>query len=277
MMFLFIPRIIMRHILALFVKITLKKHHPLVIMVNGDKNSSIITDFIYTAALKRYNPRKTLERAESEFAIPLMIIGYLYYPKNLIEWIKFISRLGIQTFWVAPYKHMLIIQTREITPSIYKYWVKTIQPALIINTAEFSNEDILAIQNSKIPQRAKTILNRLKISEEEALQSFNQDQLNPSPRINLYKTTSGQTILDARYYYRAPSLESVIEASAAFITNKTLITTRKLSVTEINLLKQNQIEISSMMPTEPHKNTLLIIYDSKKSFNHELDLLLNAN
>lgn len=271
-------RITLRHVLAYLTKATLKKHRPIIIFVKGDKHTSIISSLLYRASLSKYNPRKSLERTEREFSIPLTVLGYLYYPRNFFDWIKILAKSTIQLFWVRPYQHLLIIEIREITTDIYKFWLNVIEPNLIIDVENFSLREILDIQESVIPKKLEQILSRLRITAKEA-KEYLKEVTPPSNRISVIPLKNDGTLIDARYFYNPPSLESVLEAESAFEGNRYLLTSKKLNTKDIDLLNKFQTTLLNQKSFAIHEIVktpyVISIIGEKNEFEKELDLLID--
>lgn len=267
-------RKLLRKILAFLVKATLKKHRPIIIFVKGNKHTSIISDLLYKASLGKFNPRKSLERTESEFSIPLTILGYLYYPKNNFDWIKILLRSFIQLLWISPYKHLLIIEIREITPSIYRFWLDTIKPSFIIDTNSISLSEFNEIYEDKIPKTIEKALARLKISLKEALENIHLEIAPSSSRFKVILLADQNILIDARYYYHSPVLESVLEAATSFEGSKYLIFEGNLSKEDKKLLEKFQTKlISNIAEIDKSENYVLSIISSKQLYEDDISSL----
>jgi hypothetical protein len=267
-------RKLLRKILAFLVKATLKKHRPIIIFVKGNKYTSVVSDLLYKASINKFNPRKSLERTESEFSIPLSILGYLYYPKNNFEWIKILIRSFIQLIWISPYKHLLIIEIREITPSIYKFWLDIIQPSFIIDTKSISLSEFNEIYENKIPKSIEKALAKLKISAKEALENINLEIAPSSTRFKIVMLADQNILIDARYYYHPPVLESVLEAATSFEGTKYLILDKNISREDQKLLEKFQTKlISDTDEIDKSTTFVLSIISSKKLYENQITSL----
>ena len=66
-----------------------------IIAVTGEYDLSTLREILYSIVSINYNARRNLERTESEFSIPLTILGVLYYPNGYLQWIFLILKIFI--------------------------------------------------------------------------------------------------------------------------------------------------------------------------------------
>jgi len=284
-------RTILRKILLKETQWVLNKHKPFVIAILGEKDSSYIREIIYTIVNTKYNARRNLEKTDSEFSIPLTIFGELKYPKNILSWIKIITKVLIQLLYLKPYKHYLIIQLHEIDTSILNLWLKTINPDLCItvdNSLKDSTKDIIKDKNTlqittelieKIKENPlrryneiETLSNLLDIPYEEIINTI--ETTKPiRTRLNIIAGKDKSLIVDARYYYYPMSLISVLEITELLPGEKYIISNENIN-DEIphnyKVIKPKDLE-----KIKKNKNTFIFI--SNKSENADIirNLALN--
>jgi len=274
-MYIVIFRTFLRFVLALLVKLTIKKHAPTIIVITGENSSSILREQIYNILSEKYNIRRNLERTESEFSIPLTIIGTLKYQNNLIGWINIIFKTLLQLIYLKPYKHMLILQIRDFDKNIFQFWIKIINPDLILDTSKtrinskqiirISNKELTEIINGKLTPIARRICEKYNLDSVKSEQILSEKNF-PAPRISLLSAKNNSIIVDARHYYYPPSFTSVIEIASVIPSTKYLISPLKSDLKEIP--KEYVVLSSKNIPLT--KNAVYIFRGSKDNYQNEI-------
>ncbi len=224
-------RIIIRNILALLSKLVLKKHHPIVVGIIYKANSTLIRDYIYFITEQQLNTRRNIEKADSEFSIPLTVLGTLDYPSNYIMWIVLIVRTFFQLLYLKPYKHVLILDLYHNNSNISEFWVNTVKPDLIITSMNsnisakakiiaISKQDEENILNLKEPSFLNEYCNYAGIDIKHIRTELPTDI---HQRFNILPAVDNSLIIDARYYYYPPKIRSVLEIAETFPNRKMII------------------------------------------------------
>lgn len=224
----------LRYILALETRAVLRKHRPPLIALCGDDQTAFIQEALYELALISAPARRTLERADSEFSIPLTVFGTLSYPRWPIAWLGIILKTAIQLITIRPYTHTLIIHVDGADPSIRDYWLQVLSPTYVIVPGGtrmshtfpvlvlHSNDILTAQKTAHISPALHTILTELKIPETEAKRVLHTLEP-PEPRVRLLAGKNGTIVIDARYHYYPPSLVALAEICTALAGKKLMV------------------------------------------------------
>ena len=174
-----------RYILSILTKAVIAKHKPTVIAVMGDGQTSIAREIIYEVIATTYPARRNLESPESEFSVPLTILGYPKYPKTLLDWLKMIGKTTVQFFKVKPYHHFLVLELNSIDLNILKYWldITTSDVALIvgntpINYSNYNFKKIIKVSAKDLDD----ILGPFKIAARQIAKFYNIKSMNRTSR-----------------------------------------------------------------------------------------------
>jgi len=272
-------RISLRKLLGLYLNLAIKKHKPTILVIVGENHPSVLREIFYTVFSTSRNTRRNLERTESEFSVPLSVLGNLNYPKNLWDWKKFLIKTAIQLIYVKPYNHTLIIQLNYINDEIFEFWIKKLSPSLILNTGisnpkikyynsiKFNSTEISQLQNGKLIEKMKTINRQFLVNQKLAQKALNEIQ-SPNSRIKLIAAKDSSIIIDARHYYYPPSLQAVLEIAEALPGKKHFLSSIKSDFKSIPASYKTSKEI------EP--NSIYIFRGSKDQFLPEIrELSLN--
>ncbi len=219
-------RVILKNGLAILSRMAINKHKPIIIAVLGNNYASFAKEAIYAITSLRYNTRRNLENPDSEFSIPLTILGELSYPHTYTQWIHVIIKNTLRTAYLKPYNHLLVIQIKNITNPIHDYWLTRIRPQFIIDTSNWTKENIEELLEGKIPDEFIPILNALDIdiaTSEEILKS----NFFPTSRISIIPAKKDSYIIDARHYYFPPKVKTIVEIADSLGASKYLITSLK--------------------------------------------------
>ncbi|MDP2873711.1 MAG: hypothetical protein Q8N84_00175 [bacterium] len=213
----------LRAILKHLTLMVLKKHHPHLIVVTGDGQTSLVREVFYSALQDSVPTRRNLEAPEAEFSVPLTILGWPDYPKTIFGWIKVIAKTCAQLTYLKPYTHYLILELAPSSEEILDYWLKAIKPEVTVVVGSLPPSKIITEKNSLLISQeidkdfltpviamTKEIGHLYHLSEntiDRNLQSFEL----PSPRIRLLESASGRTLVDASFYYSPPHFTSIQE------------------------------------------------------------------
>ena len=269
-------RNLLRKVLGHLVRRTIKKHSPLIIAVTGEYDPSTLREILYSIASTRYNARRNLERTESEFSIPLAILGVLYYPGGYFQWIFLILKTFIQLIYLKRYKHALVIQINRIDSSIYKFWLDTVSPNFVVNSGTKELKDVNhsyniprdemdLISSGVFTETLKKLCKDLEIETKQA-ETVIKNLPSPMPRINFIPAKSGSTIIDARHYYHPPSIEAVIEIANSLPGAKYIFTDVK---TDFGRIPGGYI-INSSLPQNLPNDSVYIFRGSKNKYLKEI-------
>jgi len=204
-------------------RLVINKHHPHVIVVTGDGQTSITREVLYQALREHFPTRRNLESPEAELSVPLTIIGWPTYPKKHLVWLTVLGKTLLQLFYLKAYPHYLILEVAPSSQEILDYWLRTIKPEITVvvgrqPASRYLNESNTLPVSSQVSRdflepafsAAFQIGSFFGISQEQIRQSLDQFEL-PQPRIKLLRGPKGRLVIDASYYYSPPPLTAIWE------------------------------------------------------------------
>lgn len=209
---------VIRKILGILTRWTLRKHRPTVIFVVGEGETSIVRESIYYALRESLPTRRNLELPEAEFSIPITILNYPNYPKNLLGWMWLVIKTLVQLITIRPYNHNLVLEVHPLDAGVWYYWKNIIRPDLVVKVGNFeygvaagfmemsNSEDVL----DSAKDLAMEVAERLGIDGIDAELGLSQLDL-PEPRLQILNGKNGSTIVDATYYYFPIRLQAIAD------------------------------------------------------------------
>ena len=278
-----------RYILSILTKAVIAKHKPTVIAVMGDGQTSIAREIIYEVIATTYPARRNLESPESEFSVPLTILGYPKYPKTLLDWLKMIGKTTVQFFKVKPYHHFLVLELNSIDLNILKYWldITTSDVALIvgntpINYSNYNFKKIIKVSAKDLDD----ILGPFKIAARQIAKFYNikseltESTLNnfslPLSKIRFLPGQDGSFIIDATHYYIPTKLESVLElAEAPESGSKVIFTTLEADKKIIKSIPEEKWQVNPQNYI-PRNNDIIILRGDRVKQNQKFYYLINS-
>jgi UDP-N-acetylmuramoyl-tripeptide--D-alanyl-D-alanine ligase len=116
-------------------KLVLLHYKPRIIAISGTVGKTSTKDMVYHVLKDRFNIRKTNKSLNSEFGIPLTILGHESGWDSPLEWLKIIFSGFIQIFYSPNYPNWLVIETGIDRPGDMKKIARFLQPEIAIVTA----------------------------------------------------------------------------------------------------------------------------------------------
>jgi hypothetical protein len=212
-------RPILRQVLLLLTKGVLAKHKPQIIAVTGEGETSIVRELVFTAVNSSYPARRNLETPEAEFSVPLTVLGYKSYPRNLFHWMWVIIKSALQLIIFKSHFHFLILELDTVNLEVQDFWLKALKPKLVIEAGSpckvITGTQVLKIpvdKKSAVPYKGliHAVGNYLDIDSQlidVVLESVNLAE----PRIRFLKGQNSALVIDATHYYFPISLKAVLE------------------------------------------------------------------
>lgn len=225
-------RRLLRHFLGFQTRLAINKHKIDVIGIIDFIHPNQTRDYIYKILKdSNYPCRKNLEETTAEFSIPLSVLGYNYYPNNIIEWLKLSIRIVLGYFTIKPYKHTVVIDLHFINENLIKYWIAQINPNMIFVSSEFKIDNLdIETKSSlviEIPNRTGEFDLQIQDFLFNSLQSKYNNLVKPidkdiNPKYRILRGKNGQIVIDSRYHFYPYNLDSIIEVAGA-LGAKTLV------------------------------------------------------
>jgi len=224
----------LRQLLGLFTKIAIKKHNINIIAITGSGKTSLAKEVSYNLLHSKYPGRRNVETPDTEFYIPLTILGFLYYPQNLIKWLALILETMLKLAVIKPHKHFIVLEMTFINDSIFNFWIKILNPDLILIIGEVENskkfnmvKKIIKVEDSKLFKTNDFLDLAFKIGKiynirSDKVKKILENTEFPKPRIGIIKK-GDITIVDSTYIYRPPPLKSVLEMFNDISLNKYIL------------------------------------------------------
>lgn len=225
-------RRLLRHFLGFQTRLAINKHKIDVIGIIDFIHPNQARDYIYKILKdSNYPCRKNLEETAAEFSIPLSVLGYNYYPNNIIEWLKLSIRIVMGYFTIKPYKHTVVIDLHFINENLIKYWINQINPNMIFVSSEFNIEDLgietKSSQVVEIPNKTGEFDSQLQDFLFNSLRKKYSNLVKPTdeditPKYRILRGKDGKIVIDARFHFYPYDLNSIIEIAGA-LGSKTLV------------------------------------------------------
>ncbi len=258
-------RLILRKKLALLSQLALHKHNPRIIVVTGSEHASLVREALYTILSSQYNTRRNLENPDSEFSIPLTILGELSYPSSIWEWKRVLIRNFLRVLYLKPHPHVLVIQIKKITDQIYNYWLKIIKPELIIDTSNWPQPEIQKLLEGKIPNELQPVLEKFSINFGQA-ESILQKNFYPNTRISIIPAKNNSYIIDARHYYHPPRFKTIEEIAETLGERKYLFSNIKDDLENV----PHGFELKHEIPDNFPEKSVFIFRGNKDDFINQI-------
>lgn len=226
-------RRVLRVILNKLTRATLAKHRPDVIAIIGSGPTGIIREAVYTLLHENYPVRRNLESPESEFSVPLTILGSESYPRRALAWLALLIKSLWQLLTIKPYFHILILEMGTENSESFKYWLEMTGPKIICLCGTFPLLNLLPKAEVHLcpatdlqdlePYRhlALEVARTYRIKEQRAQELVNLLAL-PQARIQLKNGRGAKIIIDSTYHYYPPPLKAVTEIAEA-LNGKTAV------------------------------------------------------
>lgn len=231
----------LRIALKLLSRVVLKKHHPDVIAVIGTGPTSIIREAVYTLLHEKYPTRRNLESPESEFSIPLTVLGSGSYPVADWQWLPLLGNIIRQIITTRSFFHILVLEMGTGNTESLTYWLEITKPKFIILSGEnvvsesINTEKTTVIKCPAVSYDEQDLyssaiagLGRYYQIPEEYIQDVPKKVALPQSRISVRRNRRRQFILDASYYYYPSPLLAVQEVAEALPEPRVYILDRSL-------------------------------------------------
>ncbi|MEK7610892.1 MAG: hypothetical protein AAB486_00780 [Patescibacteria group bacterium] len=219
----------------------ISKHRPDVIAVLGTGPTGIIREAVYTLLHEKYPARRNLESPESEFSVPLTILGSPSYPTADWQWLPLLFKIIRQWLTTKAYFHILILEMGIGNLESLTYWLEITKPKFLILSGEnvlpkiINTEKTTVIQCPAVSFDAQDLytsaiagLGRYYRIPEEYINNVPKMVALPQSRISVRRNLRKQFILDASYYYYPCPLRAVQEVAEALPEPRAYVLERSL-------------------------------------------------
>ena len=223
-----IGRKTLRIVLKYLCLAVIKKHRPDIIAIMGTGPTGIIREAVYTLLHEDYPVRRNLESPESEFSVPLTILGSSTYPTNDLQWLPLLFMFFRQWLTTKPYFHILVLEMGTVNEESLTYWLEITRPKFIVISGESClPKDVnpkkttlikcatVSLDDQNLYSEAVSILGKHYALPEDQIKDVSEKMTLPKSRISIRHGKHGQFILDSTYYYYPSPLKAVVEIAEA--------------------------------------------------------------
>lgn len=280
-------RLVLRHVLSFLTKATIKKHNIGIILVVGSYEPTLIKERIYSLISSQTNTRRSLEGSESEFSLPLAVFGCMEYPETYLAWIKVLLGVMAKLTYLHPYRHILVLQLRQIDTNIFNFWLKTLNPDLVVSThpsfeteKSLRNYSLINLSSTEADKVVEGIFPERLVEEIQDEVGINLDGCSVDETHDIYSRLrvlagkNGSIIIDSRHLYHPPKIKNVVELAETFGGKKYVFSNME---SDLDRLPSDFELIKSEIPSDVDKNTVIIFRGRKDQYNDEIRLLAKTD
>ncbi len=127
-------RSIVAALIAVLARAIVRKYKPLIVMVTGSVGKTSTKDAVAAALSDRYYLRASEKSYNSEFGVPLTIIGAGNPWFNVGAWIKVIEEALALIFLPSHYPKLLVLEVGADRPGDIKHILKIVTPDAVVVT-----------------------------------------------------------------------------------------------------------------------------------------------
>lgn len=153
-------RKILKNILKILAKTTIKKHKIKIYIIVGKYGTEYVREASYNFIKQRMNVRRNISKIWWDLSVPLNILGINDSRKNLLEWFFLILKASLQILFIKPHTHSLILDLDTSIKDIASYWSEFIIPnVLVILNYNDKSELISKLNRSLRESKGVLVLN----------------------------------------------------------------------------------------------------------------------
>lgn len=151
-------------VLAWEAKLILAKYKPKIIAVTGNVGKTSTKDAIASALATKYNLRKSYKSFNSEFGVPLTIIGAENPWSNVLKWLDVVTTGLLLILGKQTYPEMLVLEVGADHPGDIENITKWLKPDIAVLTQfgeipvhieNFPSRDAIVREKSFLPKALK--------------------------------------------------------------------------------------------------------------------------
>lgn len=121
--------------LGLLARLTLERHHPLVVGITGSVGKSSTKEAIAAVLNKSYTVRKSIGNYNNEIGLPLTILGLESAGRRPLHWIAVFLRSVWGLIVRRPYPQALVLEMGVDRPGDMKYLLEMVAPTIGVVTS----------------------------------------------------------------------------------------------------------------------------------------------
>lgn len=127
-------RSIVAGLLAILARAIIRKYRPKIVMVTGSVGKTSTKDAIATVLAKKYVVRASEKSYNSEFGVPLTIIGAGNPWFSLSAWVRVFEEALVLIFFTSDYPELLVLEVGADRPNDLKHILKIATPDAVVVT-----------------------------------------------------------------------------------------------------------------------------------------------
>lgn len=127
-------RSIVAGLLAILARAIIRKYRPKIVMVTGSVGKTSTKDAIATVLGKKYVVRASEKSYNSEFGVPLTIIGAGNPWFSLSLWVRVFEEALVLIFFTSEYPQLLVLEVGADRPNDLKHILKIATPDAVVVT-----------------------------------------------------------------------------------------------------------------------------------------------
>lgn len=215
-------RIQAKRVLVFLTNWTIKKHNHQIIIVTGLGQTGLEREAIYQMINQEFPARRNLETPESEFYIPLVVIGAANYPDTVITWLLFFLKTCLSLLKGRICQNKLVIELPNTNKEIFLFWSKLLSGEVLVVCEEDTKEyEGICPVLFQVPVRkntieeyfltAKQVARYFSVSDKSINQAIQQFKP-PQPKISILQV-SGITIIDNSYLFLPIPFKAILEVA----------------------------------------------------------------
>lgn len=123
------------HILTWEAQMLLKRHKPKIVAITGSLGKTGTKDAVAAALSAKYSVRKSPKSFNSEFGLPLSVLGLQNAWSNPLKWLVIIVRGFCIAFFTKTYEEVLVLEIGADKPGDIKKVAQWLQADIVLITA----------------------------------------------------------------------------------------------------------------------------------------------
>lgn len=94
--FYILVKLLLRNILALLARLTLRRYCPLVVGITGSVGKTSTKEAVFAVLAAKYRARRSEKNYNTEIGVPLTILGIPHHGRNVFKWVSAFIRVTIR-------------------------------------------------------------------------------------------------------------------------------------------------------------------------------------
>ncbi len=127
---------ILRTALAFLAKLTLRRYRPVIVGITGSVGKTSTKEAIFAVLRSTYRVRRSEKNYNTEIGVPLTILGFPHYGRNVFKWLFSFIRAAIRVLIPGnQYPEILVLEMAADRPGDIGYLARLAPPQVGVITA----------------------------------------------------------------------------------------------------------------------------------------------